>query len=782
MTARRAKTDSTAGQRWRNDGSATPTTLAQRVRPWLLFVLTALLVARPLLPSEGVSWVGDGQPFNLITIGLGSVVLLLATIEGGFVRRANLADASVAALVVLSIVAAQYSAQYRTPRVSVNMMFEWIALGFIFYMVRQLVRTPRESRALIAVMLSLAMTMTAYGFFQVAISLPATRAAYAENPDEVLQASGQWFPPDTPEREQFEKRLQSNEPLATFALTNSLAGFLLPWFVIATGIFLGTIGARFASGGERDGRRRIVAVAQLLAAVLCIVAMGACLVLTKSRSAYVAAACGLLLLPMLNADLRRAMLTRRVLVAGAVVLILLLVAAVLLGGLDREVLTEANKSLGYRFEYWEATLKMIGRYPWLGVGPGNFQDFYTRFKLPQASEEIRDPHNLFLEVWATMGTFALVALGQALAVLAWRTWNMNAAALEQAEAPAGDAPSDNTAGISAPRVAHQTKAARLANATPLILAGGIGGFFLAFLIGPGVGLAFSEQQLVGGLLVATATCALLWGWVNHGRLTPRLPALGVLVLVIHFLAAGGIAYPGVAGSFWLLFALALNTTSDAQATHAARRWRFAWVSACGFVLAVLTAMACYRFAYRPVLQCHAAMQRAADERLSTDARIALLLDAARADPLSAEPWWSIAQMEVARLGGNPLTLQSTRPLVDAIHKMLDLRPHSAAAWRQAGRWFHQMYIYDRQPATAKAAMVSFRRAVALYPNLPELRGEFALSLAESGDIEGAKSQARVARRLDKVTPHADKKLSPEVRQQLDELEQLEEQEPPEAAP
>ena len=54
-----------------------------------------------------------------------------------------------------------------------------------------------------------------------------------------------------------------------------------------------------------------------------------------------------------------------------------------------------------------------------GVGPGNFGDHYTRFKLPTASEEIADPHNGFLEVWATAGTPALVALVVTLGLVLW---------------------------------------------------------------------------------------------------------------------------------------------------------------------------------------------------------------------------------------------------------------------------------------------------------------------------------------------------------------------------
>ena len=51
---------------------------------------------------------------------------------------------------------------------------------------------------------------------------------------------------------------------------------------------------------------------------------------------------------------------------------------------------------------------------WSGVGPGNFRAAYLRYKLPESSEEILDPHNLFLEVWATAGFWALLALLAAL--------------------------------------------------------------------------------------------------------------------------------------------------------------------------------------------------------------------------------------------------------------------------------------------------------------------------------------------------------------------------------
>ena len=66
--------------------------------------------------------------------------------------------------------------------------------------------------------------------------MPHTRAEYQADPDRALRDAGLWFPPDSPERKLFEDRLANTEPMATFALTNSLAAFLAPWLVMLAGI------------------------------------------------------------------------------------------------------------------------------------------------------------------------------------------------------------------------------------------------------------------------------------------------------------------------------------------------------------------------------------------------------------------------------------------------------------------------------------------------------------------------------------------------------------------
>jgi hypothetical protein len=424
----------------------------------------------------------------------------------------------------------------------------------------------------------------------------------------------------------------------------------------------------------------------------------------------------------------------------------LIVAGVAVRGLDREVLSEAGKSLGYRQQYWGSTLAMIVRHPWLGVGPGNFQDYYPQFKLPEASEEIRDPHNFLLEVWATAGTFALIALCDALGVTAWRTRRMP--------------------GISAAVFTGRSETET--GLAPFVGAGL--GFLLAFALAPSAGINIGELFLLAGLVIAGLVAWLAWPWVNSGALPARLPALGMLVLAVNLLAAGGIAYPGVAGTFWVLIALAINAADDSQPDCApgplSGGGRFA--SMLGGVAAAAALVACYLLAYAPVTDLQAAML-AAETKHSADARVNALLDAAAADPLSAEPWTEIGAIELERLKADPKSAASRERFMLAVTRMVELRSRSSAACRLAAQWYAELFAVERDPTVARFAAQLFERAVELYPTLPVLRAEYALALEQSGQLAEIRPQLGAALEFDAQTPHPDKKLSPVVRAQLDAL-------------
>ena len=246
---------------------------ADRWRPWLLAGMTALFVARTLYPTESAAMEGDGLPAVMLWLALGVLWLLGAIGRDRISVRLGWTSAAVLAVVVLHTIAA-LMAMGLSRRPAVNMLWEWVGLGAAFFLARQFIVTGREARAVVAAMLAAGAALSAQGLHQCAYEFPKMRAEYAANPEVTLQAVGLHLAPGSPERMRLESRLQNNEPLANFALTNTLAGYLAPWLVVGVGIVV-------AGGGWR-----VAGVATLMAV---------CLALTRSRSGFVAAAVGVLL-------------------------------------------------------------------------------------------------------------------------------------------------------------------------------------------------------------------------------------------------------------------------------------------------------------------------------------------------------------------------------------------------------------------------------------------------------------------------------------------------------
>jgi hypothetical protein len=685
-------------------------------RCWLLAGMTALFVARPLVPSEGVAWVGDGQTFCMLWLLLAMLTCFAALKAGCFPRRFDWLSALLVAFTVLYAAAALRGTYVGSPRPAINMLWEAVAMTIGFLLVRQLVRTSFESRVLIAVMIALAMVVSVFGLYQVFVSMPADRAEFARDPEGMLRRAGEWYPPDSPERAAFENRLASTEPLATFALTNSLAGFLLPWIVIAAGVTLG-------AGVQLPRIGMIVAV----------LLPGFCLLLTKSRSGYVALAMAIALL--LCNRFRQVLRSKAAWIVIAVVLIAL--TATYCGGLiDLEIATEASKSLGYRLQYWQSTLAMIRDQPLLGVGPGNFQDYYTAYKLPEASEEIRDPHNWILEIASTAGIpAALLLLVLMIGAIAKLVRCVPPYAVE----------SDGE-----PRTRW------------FMVAGAACGLPLASAIGMLVGLPLGIERLAVGFAVGALTVWLLRGWIESGVLSPRLLAVALFAILVHLLASGGMLFPGVAGSIWLLLALGLNL-SEPRPVPSHRL-------APSLALAACTALAAaqYLTGYSPVLRSQGALHESQDLQHDAQQKTNALVRAASADPRSATPWQELAALRMQQW------LQKPGPrLLDqfrqAAKQFLALQPHSSSAYRIVGKWWSQMFERSGNPEHAQAAAEALTTAVSLYPTSAILRAERATALKEAGQPEKATLEARTALRLHEATPHKDKKLSEAIRKSMQNL-------------
>lgn len=714
----------------------------------MLGAVCSLLVARPLFPSEAPPENGDGLPVVMLWIVLAVVWLLAVVGRQDFRFRFGWADAAIGLLIAWHTLAGIRATLDGSPRPAINVTWEWIGFGLAFVLVRQLVASRREARALMVVMAALAVALAGYGLYQYFYEMPRSRLDYYQHREAVLREMGLPDVLDSPEVKRFEARMNAAEPMATFALTNSLAGLLVPWLAAIAGIAV--------SAGPARQRLRIASTA-----ALCGLVIGACLVLTKSRSGYLAALLGMIFAVWVSYGRRRTWSWKVAAVAGGGVLAVfgLGIAA---GALDVPVLTEAVKSLGYRIQYWQATLGMIADHPLFGCGPGQFSDAYTVYKLPIASEEIGDPHNFLLEIWATAGTPAALAMVTALLLYATSLLRSQvgsacqAGPLESIGASSVVPSETGPARRAGPTCAPLPETVDL-DATPFVLAGGAIGFLLSVPMGLMSSASPGLAPVALGLPLASVAAMALTPWVRNGHLPALLPGVAAFTLLLNLLMAGGIGFAGVAGSLWMLLALGLTLTER----HAPRRipW-FAALAALG--AGVLLAIACGLSAYGPVLESQAAIRTAYRQPSQAEE---YLRRAASADRFAAKPRWQLAALALRRWQANG-SAAALEQFEEYLRDSLRLEPYSSSAWAGAGNLYLEAYTSSNQRTMLDKAVEAYLRAVELYPSSAQHRANLALALRATGDTQGFREHAGWALSLHELTPHQDKKLDPKL---VDEL-------------
>ncbi len=311
-------------------------------------------------------------------------------------------------------------------RAAWNLTLEWFGLALIWGVFRCVASDARGVVLLRDVAAALTVGMACYGIWQHHVGFPADADWYRERRaelDRVQSTPGamarqreseltsefreQGIPLDRTGRILWENRvLYSTEPLGPFALANTLAGLLAVGLILVTG----RISGRWQMLGRPTRRELLVVLVQVLA-------LGYCLLLTKSRSAWLGALVGCGIVAVVRS---RVTALRTVLRWGlAVGLVAGLGAGMLAyrGGLDREVILESPRSLQFRLLYWMGTLQMLQQSPVWGAGPGNFRQEYLAYKVDESSEEIRDPHNLYLEAWSAAGIVGLA--GAVLMTFGW---------------------------------------------------------------------------------------------------------------------------------------------------------------------------------------------------------------------------------------------------------------------------------------------------------------------------------------------------------------------------
>ena len=374
----------------------------------MYFVMLAVLCARPLI-SESFEHVELGF---LSALGAGGGVtpaatawldsLLLTAAVAALARRwgqYGRARWILMGLMLLAVAVAASVWAAGNKRLALSAGFSLIVAVMSGTALVAVVRTRWMPRLLLAATLATGCTTAAKCYMQRAYEFNDTLEYWNDQKSKLAPAG---IDPDDPTLVNFERRMLSGETFAYQSHPNVTGSMLALWLMVTAGMAAGGLAAR---GLEPKGER-LLAVA--LAAAVCIGLAGA-LWTTGSMGAWVAAASGLTLLLILGIwrrfVARRAGRTTAALAAAYA----LVIAAAAGHGIYHGTLP--HSSLAFRWYYWTAAARTVQDAPLTGIGRGNFSDAYLLHKPIESTEDVRDPHNLWLSAAGRARAVGLAAGG-----------------------------------------------------------------------------------------------------------------------------------------------------------------------------------------------------------------------------------------------------------------------------------------------------------------------------------------------------------------------------------
>jgi O-antigen ligase len=765
-------------------------------------ILWGLLIARWLTPTEGTVQ-GD-------TLWLTSLTLAAAAGFCWWMSRVSLErfrfgklDAAVWLLcgshILSSLVVIMTEGNKRS---ATNMLWEWLGIAVTFSLLRQTITAESRARFLQTAVVVVA-ALACYGIWQPAFWYPSQLREYENLRAELtaVESSSELSPQEQAKRrlelraefvsrgiplsgpslQLFERRLRdSKEPLGFFALTNTFAAFMATSLVLLAGAMLRELlpkDAASRASPERNNRGLLCA----LGIALLLVAY--CLLLTKSRSAWGGTLVGMATLVLLLLATSNSGAAFRKLIPiiaiGAVAMMVIAGVAIASGALDVEVLTEASTSLFYRLEYWTSTWDVIQDNPVFGTGPGNFRDHYLRFKLPQSSEEISDPHQFILDVAANAGLVGLIGLGAVFAVVASLAWPV-------CKSDRSAATSGSTVAASLPPSEKTSARGAIGVATLIIFAGGwlFSGALEWNVLCVGILAIVIDFLLVKSLLRSSPDA----NRTPASLTIPPVALIASLVAVfVHLSAAGGIAMPAVIG-LALVLAAVLQVDSDQErrpngdhekapeGNDAARTGTESYAATgsyntglwLGVALASgLAAVGCTTTAFSPVMRSTSLFQLG-DYEAVTGQPIRRVVghyrDAAEADNLSPEPHLRLSQFYLHQW---KQTRDSTyfEQSIEHATKARSLSPNSPQVAHEIGYAWLVRASGDASGNASATAVAELQHALEMYPTQPTWTAETVQALELAGESSKAAELARRALELEKINRaagHVDRYLADDL--------------------
>ncbi len=701
--------------------------LAPKLNSAAAFLLGMLIVYGLLKPHDATSvFAGDALPQNLLSLLIAMLVAATVAMRGWGTHASRLPVIIAIAGLTWLICVTTLAGRENNPRVAWHGFWQVISIAAIYFAGRGILTTAKSRAAIITILIAGGGALAVHGLHQINFSFPAQRAAYLVDPETTLrQADIHDAPAGSAARKRFEDRLlNSKEPLATFALANSLATLLSSSLVLIVGC------------GLYGWRKRCATPMQK--ATLCVggAMIFATWFLTLSRTAYVAIVFTIIYAVLLAFLQDRSTSTKRLAVrALAATAIVSLGCLMWLLSNDRLVLSESLYSLRFRFEYWSGCIHMLSDHWLFGIGLGNFQAYYPTYKLETASETIADPHNWFFDIAVTLTLpIAVITLGWlASCLLPWST-KPNEVASVEANLDSGKK--------------------NLSLHRPLFFGAAIGGGMATFglLLMSNVDIAVLLFAWPWGLFLAWTLWPLaqLIAQENFGLIRASAVSITICLLASGSWQATGIAMP-------LVLLLATAQTYQIVTKRTSARYLPIGLASAGLVVFLFQS-------WLPVTRAWRENERIAQAR-STNEQLTFCENLRDADPLDVRAWSLQGQIYTGLALQAPANFPTaSRAAKTAFDTWLEQDGTSFANWElatinlleaaSAGMRFGQ----DPSPCIDAADHYA-SQAVLRYPSSVALQVQAAVTAYLAGNTQRALLLVDEAQRLSDATPHDDKMLN-----------------------
>ncbi len=269
-----------------------------------------------------------------------------------------------------------------------------------------------DSQSKIKLMLAVIAALGVISAYQCAeqffVSNQMTIEQYQEDPQSLLGPLG--IEPDSFQQFLFEHRLYSKGVRGFFTTRNSAGSFALMALFAAIALFIDKF---------KNRRSDTSGLWYLLGCGLGVAVILFSLGLTRSKGAFIGlffAATAFFMFLLFGNWLKA---HKRAILAACLLLGIAGGWVVVSYGLSHDRLPGGGSML-VRGQYWHASAKMYADHPLTGVGPGNFGDFYTRYKPAAALESVADPHNFPLSILTQYGPLGLLGFLVMLLAPLWK--------------------------------------------------------------------------------------------------------------------------------------------------------------------------------------------------------------------------------------------------------------------------------------------------------------------------------------------------------------------------